>query len=80
MFVIHVLITATAAAAKVGTFGYDPVRRWLDDRDNFGLRKFFLLADNFRRDRLPIDGEGNEDGFATLARDTLAAESDVLDL
>jgi hypothetical protein len=47
--------------------------------DKFRLGELFFLAHDLRRDTLAINREGNKDRFAALARNPLAAKSDLLD-
>ena len=79
MLVIDVLVTASAATAEIGTRCHDAVRGWFEDFDQFRFRELFLLAGDSGGDAFAIDGEGNEDSFATIARDAFASESDVMD-
>ena len=79
MLVINVLISATAAATKVGTRRLDSMRRFFAKIDNFGLGELFFLAGNVCRDQFAFDCKRNENGLAVFARDSLSAERDVLD-
>jgi hypothetical protein len=80
MLVSDVLITASAAAAKVWAFRRDAL---LDRRENFCELRFgelFLLAHDLRGDALTLDRERDEDRLAIRAADAFAAEGDVVDV
>ena len=79
MLVADVLVTTAAASPEVGTFGCNALRRRIDHFDQFRFGELFFLADDFRRNALTVDRKRNEDGLAFIARDPLAAKSDIFD-
>jgi hypothetical protein len=79
MIIRNVLIGAAAAFSEIGTRRDDPIRRWLQDFDDFGFGEAFLFSHNFRDDLFAVDGERNENRLSIFACDAFAAESDVMD-
>lgn len=79
MLVADVLISASAAAAKVRTWRPDPIGRRLAHIDKFTISELFFLAHDLRRDKLTVDGVRNKNCLATFTSDTFSAERDVLD-
>jgi hypothetical protein len=47
--------------------------------DQFGFGELFFFPRNFRRDAFAVDREWNENRLASIARDPLAAKSDIFD-
>ena len=79
VLVLHVLVTAAAAATEIRAAGLDPVRRRFAHPDEFGLGEGFLLPNDARRDAFALDRERNEDRFAIGAPHAFAAKGDVVD-
>ena len=79
MLVADVLISASAAAAKVRTWRPDPIGRRLAHIDKFTINELFFLAHDLGRDKLTVDGVRNKNCLATFTSDTFSAECDVLD-
>src|SRR5438874_6743917 len=79
MFVIDVLISASAAAAKVRTRRLDPIGRPLPHIDKFALGELFFLADDLRRDELALNRKRNKNGLAVVTSDSFSAERNVPD-
>jgi hypothetical protein len=79
MFVIDVLITATAASTEVRAFGLDAMRRAFAKIDKLGLGELFLFAHDLGGDFLAFDGEWDEDDSAVFPRDALSAKGDIFD-
>ena len=79
MFVVDVLIRASAATAKVWTGWNRAVGRSFDKIDNLSFSELLFLAHDPGANPFPINGERHEDGLAPVAPDAFAAESDVFD-
>ena len=79
MFVVDVLVSASAAAAKVLALRLDPIRRRLSNVDKFGLGELFFFPHDFRRDKFTLDRVRNKNSLPTFPSDTFSAESDVFD-
>src|SRR5712671_255547 len=77
--ITHMLVTASAAPAKVWTLRWHALRRRVDQFNQFGFGELLFLPRDFRRDALALDRERNEDGFAFVARDTFPTKSDIFD-
>src|SRR4051812_4582766 len=78
MFVADVLVAAATAMAKIRTRRLDAMRRSFENFDQLGFRELLFVADDPRRDAFAINREGNKDRLAAIARDTFAAEGDVV--
>src|SRR5207249_9990873 len=79
MFVIDVLISTSAATAKVRTWRLDPIGRPLSHIDKFALGELFFLADDLRRDELALNCKRNKNGLAVVTPDSFSAERYVPD-
>jgi hypothetical protein len=79
MFVIDVLITATATATEIGALWIDAMGRAFLEIDKFRIGELLFLTRDLRRDHLAIDRKRNKNSLAILATDAFAAESDVFD-
>src|SRR5438477_1060037 len=79
MFVVDVLISASAAMAKVRALRLDPIRRRLSNIDKFGLGELFFLPHDLRRHKFTLDRIRNKNSLPTFPPDAHSAESDVFD-
>ena len=79
MFVVDVLVSASAAAAKVRALRLDPIRRRLPNIDKFGHRELFFLPHDFRRDKFTLDRIRNKNSLPTFPPDAPSSESHVFD-
>ncbi len=79
MLVAHVLVTASAASAKVRARRRSALRGCLQHRNELRFGERFFFAHDPRRDSLALDRERNEDRLAFGASDAFAAKSDVVD-
>jgi hypothetical protein len=79
MFIGDVLISASAAMAKVRALRLDPIGRRLPNIEEFGLRELFFLAHDFGRDKFTLDRVRNKDSLPAFSSYALSTESDVFD-
>src|SRR6267143_5025848 len=77
MFVANVLVSASPAAAEIGTLRFHTIRRALLYFDQLCFSELFFLAHDFRGNELAVNGVRNKDGLALFPRDAFSAEGDV---
>ena len=79
VLVLHVLVTAPAAAPEIRTARLNPMRRGFPHPHEFGLGEGFFLSHDLSGDVFAFDRERNEDRLAIGAPDAFAAKGDVVD-
>ena len=79
LLVADVLIDASSADAEIAALRLDTVRGGLLDGNELSLGKFLFLPRQPRRDLLAGNDEGDENGEALRASDSLSAEGDIMD-
>src|SRR6266481_69605 len=79
MFVVDVLVRASAAAAKIGALRCDAMRGAFLNFHQLRLGELFFLAHDLGRNEFALNGVRNEDGLALLTSDPFSAESNVFD-
>jgi hypothetical protein len=79
VFVIDMLIRAAAASTEIWASWSNPMRGTFLNLDQVCFGKLRLFPDDFRRNKFALNRVRNKDHFALFPRDTLPAESDVLD-
>src|SRR5881409_3142685 len=67
MFVAHVLVSASAASAKIGTMWFYTMRRTFLNLDQFRFGELLFFAYDFGRNELALDGVRNKDGLALFS-------------
>src|SRR5581483_119487 len=77
MLVVDVLVCASAATAKIGTFRADPVRRAFFYFHEFRLGESLFLVHDLSGNQLGLDRIRDEDSLSLFAADAFPAESNV---
>src|SRR5438094_7451530 len=77
MFVVDVLVRASAAAAKIGALRCDAMRGAFLNFHQFRLGELFFFAHDLSGNQFAVDHVWNEDSLPLLASDPFPAESDV---
>src|SRR5882724_5245444 len=80
MFVVDMLISASAATTKVWALRRNAMQRAFFNIDKFTLGELLFLAHNFRRDAFAVDCIWYENGLAVFTSDPFSAERDILNL
>src|SRR5437899_3152098 len=79
MFVANVLVSASPAAAEIGTLRFHTIRRGLLYFDQLRFSELLLLAHDFRGNDLALNSVKNKNRLALFSRDSFAAAGDVFD-
>src|SRR5437667_6381748 len=79
MFVVDVLVCASAAAAKIGALRCDAMRGAFLNFYQLRLGELFFLTHDLRRNEFALNGVRNEDSLPLLASDPFSAEGNVFD-
>src|SRR5881409_2550797 len=77
MFVVDVLVCASAAAAKIGALRCDAMWGAFLNFHQLRLGKLFFLAHDLRRNEFGLNGVRNENSLPLLASDPFPAEGNV---
>src|SRR6266496_5321836 len=79
MFVVDVLVCASAAMAKIWPPRCDAIRGAFLNLHQLRLGELFFLAHDLRRNEFALNGVRNENGLPLLASDPFPTESNVFD-
>src|SRR5438046_10129492 len=79
MFVVDVLVCASAAAAKIGALRCSAMWGAFLNFHPLRLGKLFFLAHDLRRNEFGLNGVRNENSLPLLASDPFPAEGNVFD-
>src|SRR5437773_4103098 len=79
MFVVDVLVCASAAAAKIGALRCDAMWGAFLNFYQLRLGELFFFAHDLRRNEFGLNGVRNEDSLPLLASDPFPAEGNVFD-
>src|SRR5262249_22648614 len=80
MLVRDVLVVASPATAKIGTWRLTPFRRTSKHLPEFRTVEFMLLLDDLDLDLLAVNRQGHKNDFSSCPRHAGAAERDVFNL
>jgi hypothetical protein len=80
MLVADVLVTAAAAASKVGAFRFGAMGRLCNDLLERSFGELLLLLRDSRGNLLSVDCERHENRLAFETADAVAAEGDIMDV
>src|SRR5215211_1958115 len=79
MFVVAVLVCASAAIPKIGAPGCDAMRGAFLNFHQRRLGELFFLTHDLGGNEFSLNGVRNEDSLPLLASDPFSAESNVFD-
>ena len=79
MFVVDVLVCASAAMAKIRALRCDAMRGVFLNFHQLRLGELFFFAHDLRRNEFALNGVRNEDSLPLLASDPFSAESNIFD-